>query len=463
MYVRSMAVEVQVPGGLAAVAAGPELAALLGAVALPRVPNDRMLELLTAQYRQLCHEQARMAATLAELTRCRGVCAPGEVTREDEPDRYACDETRAALRWTRRAADAEHDLAETVVHAMPQLFAAWLAGQVDRPRVRVFCQYLINLTPGQVRRICAVAVPRAPKLTTGQLALLLRRMVIAVDPGAADRWYRQGIVDRGVTAYPDADGTITVSAHGLPADEAEAACQRIERIADAAKRAGHPGRIGQIRCDLFLGLLDGRFHAMTTEQVIRSLIADYRPTGPGGASADRPDGARPTASDAAGGPGASGGSGGDQSCDRSEGGSADQGVGPHGPNGVSGDGCGHRDPADEPGDRRPDSNDPRYTSPTHTSPAHDLSTEITTGRITTGRITTGRITTVQWTTLWTTAPMTMALTGAAARVSSPSTTGSVTTRSPTTGPPTARPATARPPTARRDARPPTASAPTASA
>ena len=173
--------------------AGPELAALLGAVALPQVPNDRMLELLTAQYRQLCHEQARMAATLAELTRCRGVCAPGEVTREDEPDRYACDETRAALRWTRRAADAEHDLAETVVHAMPQLFAAWPAGQVDRPRVRVFCQYLINLTPGQVQRICAVAVPRAPRLTTGQLALLLRRMVIAVDPGAADRWYRQGI------------------------------------------------------------------------------------------------------------------------------------------------------------------------------------------------------------------------------------------------------------------------------
>lgn len=103
---------------------------------------------------------------------------------------------------------------------------------------------------------------------------LLRRMVIAVDPDAAARWYRKGVRDRGVTAYPAADGTIT--AHGLPPDEAEAACRRIQRLAAAAKRAGHPGRIGQIRADLFLGLLDGRFHGMTVEQVIARLIADHR-------------------------------------------------------------------------------------------------------------------------------------------------------------------------------------------
>ncbi len=278
MYVRSVQV-VRVPEGLAAIPAGPELAAALHALPLSQIPNDRMLDVLTAQYRQLSHTQAAMAAVLTELARCPGHTTPGQIVRTDEPDRYACEETRAALRWTRRSADGEHELAESVVLGMPELFAAWSAGAVDRPRVRVFDQYLTGLSTGQVDRICRVAVPRAPRLTTGQLAHLLRRMVIAVDPDAAARWYRHGIRDRNVTAYPAPDGTITIAANGLPADQAEAACERVQQLAAAAKRAGHPGLIGQIRCDLFLGLLDGRFHGMTTPQVIAALIADYHPTG----------------------------------------------------------------------------------------------------------------------------------------------------------------------------------------
>lgn len=263
---------------------GPGLAAALAAldaVVLAAVPNDRMLDVLAAQHRQLCHEQARMAAVLAEVGRCSGYPEPGEVSRLAAPERYAPEETRAALRWTRRAAEWEHDLAETVVHGMPLLHAAWLAGAVDRPRVLVFDRYLTGCTPEQVTAICAKAVPLAPTRTTGQLAVLLRRMVLAVDPAAAERWYRKGIRERNVTAVMGHDGTVTMSANGLPADDAEAACTRVQDLAAAAKRAGHPGLIGQIRCDLFLGLLDGRFHGMTTTQVVATLIARYRPDGPG--------------------------------------------------------------------------------------------------------------------------------------------------------------------------------------
>ncbi len=277
-----------VPDRLADVPPGPALAAALGAVELGAVPNDRLLDVLAAQYRQLCHEQARMAAVLAEVGRASGYPEPGEVSRLAAPERYAPEETRAALRWTRRAAEWEHDLAETVVHAMPQLFAAWLAGQVDRPRVCVFDRYLTGLTREQITRICAAAVPRSGGLTTGQLAVLLRRMVLTVDPAAAERWYRKGIRERNVTAVMGHDGTVTMSANGLPADDAEAACVRVQDLAAAAKRAGHPGLIGQIRSDLFLGLLDGRFHNMTTAQVLATLIDQYRPDGPGSA-ATRPE------------------------------------------------------------------------------------------------------------------------------------------------------------------------------
>jgi hypothetical protein len=311
-----------VPEGLAAMPPGPGLAAALGAIELGRVPNDRMLEVLVAQHRQLSHEQARMAATLTEVGRCDGIPAPGAIARLAEPDRYAPEETRAALRWTRNAADFEHEFAEAVVHTMPAVFAAWWAGDIDRPRVRVFHRYLTGLTAEVVARICAAAVPRAPKLTTGQLAHLLHRMVIAADPDAADRWYRKGVQRRGVFAHLDADGTVTLSANGLPADEAEAACARIEALADAAKRAGHPGRIGQIRCDLFLGLLDGRFNGMTTDEVVAALLAQRPSTAPtcsGNDSApaadDRAEG-RPSGEEPSAGPGGSGPGGGARRDDR---------------------------------------------------------------------------------------------------------------------------------------------------
>ena len=289
----------EVPEGLAAIAVGPELATALDALQPAQIPNDRILDVVAAHYRQLSHNQARMAAFLAELSYSPGHTEPGQVIRSQVPQRYAPDETRAALNWTRRAADIEHGLSETVVHDMPAVFAAWLAGLIDRPRVQVFEQYLTDLTAEQIERICQIAVPRAPKLTTGQLAHLLRRMVIAVDPDAAARWYRKGVRERNVTAYPAPDGTITISANGLPADQAEAACERIQQLAAAAKRAGHPGLIGQIRCDLFLGLLDGRFHTMTTEQVIAALIRDYRPAGPTGGSAQTPAADSPATTDPA--------------------------------------------------------------------------------------------------------------------------------------------------------------------
>ena len=163
-----------------------------------------------------------MAAVLADVGRCAGFPEPGEVRRLAVPARFAAEESRAALCWTRRAAEDEHELAEKVIGQWPAVFAAWLAGDLDRPRVRVFDRYLTGLNDAQVAGICQVAVPRAARLTTGQLAVLLRRMVIAVDPEAAARRYRKAVAERNVIAYAAPDGTITLSANGLPADEAEA-------------------------------------------------------------------------------------------------------------------------------------------------------------------------------------------------------------------------------------------------
>jgi len=50
------------------------------------------------------------------------------------------------------------------------------------------------------------------------------------------------------------------------------ACAHVEELARAAKRAGHPGRIGPLRADIYLGLLDGRWQHHTRDQIIADLL-----------------------------------------------------------------------------------------------------------------------------------------------------------------------------------------------
>lgn len=274
MYVRPMMVA-EVLGELAAMPPGPDMAAALAGIDIAAVPNDRIVDVLRAQHRQLSHEQARMAAVTAELSLCTPFPEPGEVTRAANPQPYAPEETRAALRLTRSAAECEHSMAETVVLRMPRVFAAWCAGEIDRPRVRVFVRYLEELNDAQIEKVCQVVVPRAPRLTTGQLAALLRKAVLRIDPESADRRYRKGLRERTITGYIAEDGTATITLSGLAADEADAACRRIEQLAEQARCAGHPGLVGQIRADLVVGLMDGRFHLMSREQIVAILISDY--------------------------------------------------------------------------------------------------------------------------------------------------------------------------------------------
>jgi hypothetical protein len=289
MYVRSM-VEVGVLEGLAAVSPGPELSAALDALDPAVVPGDQLVEVLRAQARQCAHEQARLWATMIEV----GLADPSG---GDDPAMstgmvadWAPGEIAAALSWTHRTADWELGLADVVVRRLPDVFAALSAGRIDRGKAVVFAQHLDpahGLTPAQTQAILARLLPVAPRLTTSQLRGRLWRALLAIDPGWARRRYTRAVRARTVTAVLADDGTVSVTGSGLPADEAAVACARVDRLAEAAKRAGHPGRVGQIAADVFLGLLDGRFHGRSEDQIIAALLDEPRPEDrPGDTSGD---------------------------------------------------------------------------------------------------------------------------------------------------------------------------------
>jgi len=118
-----------IPEGLAKMVPGPELSVLLAGIDIHAVTGADAVEVLRARARQLSHEQARLLATMVEVGLCDPDAGVGEVARLPESPPYAADEIRAALAWTRRAADREHGFAETLVLRMPAVFIALDTGQ----------------------------------------------------------------------------------------------------------------------------------------------------------------------------------------------------------------------------------------------------------------------------------------------------------------------------------------------
>ncbi|MGH3798014.1 MAG: HNH endonuclease signature motif containing protein [Pseudonocardiaceae bacterium] len=262
-----------VPEGLAQTAPGPELAAALAGLDLHALTGPDLVEVLRAQARQLSHEQAQLLAVMAEVGYCDPHADPDEVARLAQASDYAADEIRAALAWTRNAAYREYHFAHTLLARLPAVFTALDGGVICRSKAWLFTELCAELTDEQAQLVCDRLLPDAGRLTTGELAARIKKLVIALDPDWAARRYARAVRDRDVIGWLDEDGAAAVTGRRLPAEQAAAACARIEDLAKAAKRAGHPGRIGPLRADIYLGLLDGRWAHHTREEIIADLLA----------------------------------------------------------------------------------------------------------------------------------------------------------------------------------------------
>jgi hypothetical protein len=266
---------------------GPRLSAALAGLPWAEIPNARLVEVLQARSRQRAYDEAGLLAGLAEIARAVPLAKlpaddPAAVARAAEDVEWAAHEIAAGLTWTPAAADRELSFAITLVRELPLVFAALHQGLIDRPKAKVFVDHLDpahgELTAGQIRRLCERFVPLAPRWTTRQLSRQLLRAIVAIDPEHHRRRYRREVRERGVVLHLDRNGTATLSGEGLPADEAAAAAARLDRMAEAVKRAGHPGRLAQISADLFLGMLDGSFHGLTEAEILAHLLALHRCT-----------------------------------------------------------------------------------------------------------------------------------------------------------------------------------------
>jgi hypothetical protein len=293
---------------------GPELSAALNALPRQKIPNARLVEVAQARSRQLAHDQAELFADLVEITHAVAVAdlpddKPGDddtagdkagaVARSAKQFEWAAHEIAAGLTWIPTAADRELTFATALVERLPLVHESLRHGHIDRGKARVFVEYLDpangELTQEQARRLCEKFVPQAPGWTTKQLSDRLYRALHAIDPALRRRRYERAVQERGVALYLDPrTGTATLVGNGLPPDEAAAAAERIDRLVEAAKRAGHPGRRPQISADVYLAMLNGSVHGLTENEIINRLLASHRPedghdTDPAADHPDAPD------------------------------------------------------------------------------------------------------------------------------------------------------------------------------
>jgi hypothetical protein len=267
----------QIDGGWASAPTGPQLSARLADVDLDALEDADVLAVLSAQSRQLAFQQAQTWAAMNEVAARDPM--PWAVPRLSGEQVFdsAADEIRAELLLTRRGALHELERACTVC-AQPRVFAALQSGELDRARALVLAEGCWDLTAEQAEKLLDKLLPEAATRSATGLAERVRRVAVALDPAWAERRYTQAVRQRRVIGYLNDDGTATVSGQYLPADAAAAACDRVDALADAAKRAGAKAPLDHLRTELFLALLDGRYQHLGADQIVVALCARFPTT-----------------------------------------------------------------------------------------------------------------------------------------------------------------------------------------
>jgi hypothetical protein len=251
---------------------GALLGSMLEDLDIERVRGYDTVVVLSAEYRQLCRQQARVYRALLE-TGLRKPFSIDTVERSSQPGEFAAEEARAALVWSRTRAERAFGFAVDLFARLPVLGEAMLAGELDEPRARAFVDWTIGLTDAQAELVCEQLLGEAPQLTVGELIDRVKRACLAIDPDYAEKRYREAVRTRRVCGSRNPDGTANLGGYNQPLDRIAAASEHIDALARGCKRAGDRRPVDYIRSDLFLGLADGTFERMGEDEIIAHVLA----------------------------------------------------------------------------------------------------------------------------------------------------------------------------------------------
>src|SRR5580704_7204860 len=157
-----------------------------------------------------------------------------------------------------RAADALIGLAADLETRLVLTREALAAGVISLAKARIIVEATAVLDDAHAAAAETLIAGQLAGKTPGQVAALIARAVVTVDPeGAEKRRERAQAEEARVRFWREHAGTAALAAFGLPPDEGLAANQHIQDQALAYKAAGVPGTMDQLRVRAFLDAING--------------------------------------------------------------------------------------------------------------------------------------------------------------------------------------------------------------
>ena len=216
-------------------------------------------ELVTLQ-RLIAAGQARTMTILAGLCRRAQSWQDAHDPRQEAqvgPADLVAAEIGPALRLTPATAATHVHRAVTISTRLPGTLAAFAAGRLDLGRVLAINEATHDLSDADTAKVETKVLPRATEQAAGELRAALKRAVIAVDPGAAERRRKRAVKDRTVERFTDKDGTSVLRAVLSAVDTGEI-YDLLEETARRTKTTGDTRSMGARRVDALTWLLLGR-------------------------------------------------------------------------------------------------------------------------------------------------------------------------------------------------------------
>ncbi|WP_018504261.1 HNH endonuclease signature motif containing protein [Parafrankia discariae] len=195
----------------------------------------------------------RLLARFAELR-------PPEAGRDEPFEEFAAEDVAAVLGVSPRSAAGQLLFACTVTRRLPHALKALHSGVLDVQRLRSLENAVRPLGAELAARVEERVLAGGARVNRGAFTDACRRAVHRLDPAGAAERARARRKERRVWVSAGEDGVSALSAV-LPAEEATACYQRVDRIAQgiAADRVARGGRSrDEIRADVLVDLLCGR-------------------------------------------------------------------------------------------------------------------------------------------------------------------------------------------------------------
>lgn len=212
---------------------------------------DRLMAVLSALRAQAL-DQARQWFERSEWA--RPTSADGSWSAATTAQRVAISEVAAALRIPESTAGRLLAQSESLVHDLPATLTALGAGDISYRHAEVVVDNAQSLPPEARADFEAAVLPRATRLTAARFRESARRTRETVHPESIAERRRTQADRRSVGVEPARDGMAWLTAF-LPAEQALAIDDRLDRIAAALRSPDEPRTFAQLRADAFCDLL----------------------------------------------------------------------------------------------------------------------------------------------------------------------------------------------------------------